>query len=82
MKHQLRKSVKPFLLELLVYTALIVAYYFLVLHFLGDGLQQLYQQERRVYAALALGLIVGQGLLLELLTRALLGWIAPRTEDR
>lgn len=81
MKYQL-KSLKPFLLELCVYAVLIVAYYFLVLHFLGDGLQRLYQQERRVYAALALGLIVGQGLLLELLTRTLLGWIAPRTEDR
>lgn len=81
MKHQLRTSLTTFLLEIFVYTVLIVVYYFLVLHFLGNGLEHLYHDKRRLYAFLALALIVGQGLLLEVLTRLLLGWIAPRTED-
>jgi hypothetical protein len=81
MKHQIRKSLKPFLLELIVYAVLVTMYYELVLHFLGNGLQHLYQHDRRFYAALGLGLIVGQGFLLEAVTRLLLTWITPRTED-
>ena len=71
---------KTLLLEALVYGVLVCAYYFLVLHFLGNGLNHLYQSDRRYYAGMALGLIIGQGFLLELLTRFLLGWIRPRTE--
>jgi hypothetical protein len=81
MKNPIRWLLKPFLLEVTVYAALIAIYYFLVLHFLGHSLMHLYRHDRRLYAALALGLIAGQGLLLEMLTRVLLSWIAPRTED-
>jgi hypothetical protein len=81
MKPGIRNSLKQFVLEFLVYVAFVAAYYLLVLHFLGDGLKDLYHHDRRVYAALALGLIVGQGLLLDALTRLLLRWIQPRTED-
>lgn len=69
------------MLEALVYAALVAVYYLLVLQLLGNALEHLYQYDRRVYAALALGLIVAQGLLLEVLTRLLLSWIAPRTEE-
>lgn len=81
MNRELRSSVKSFLIELLVYASLVAGYFFLVLNFLNNWLQRLFQQERRVYAAAALLLIIGQGLLLEVLTRALLALIKPRTED-
>lgn len=81
MKAEIRNSLRQFLLEFLVYSVLVTAYYFLVLHLLGDGLKNIYQYERRFYALLALGLIVGQGILLEAVTRLLLRWIQPRTED-
>ena len=81
MKPELKASLQRFLLELVVYTALIIAYYFLVLHFLGPGLENLYEHRRRVYASLALGLIVTQGLLLEVLTRFLLSWVTPRKDQ-
>lgn len=81
MKPQLIAWLKSFMLELLVYTVLVTAYYFLVLHFLGDTLKRLFVQDRRFYAVLALGLIIAQGLILELLTRQLITWIKPRTED-
>jgi hypothetical protein len=81
MKPELRTSLKQYLMEFFVYALLIAAYYLLVLHFLGDSLKQLYHDNRRLYAVLALALIVGQGLLLEALTRLLLKWIQPRTED-
>jgi hypothetical protein len=81
MKPAIRWSLKSFLLEACVYAALIALYFVAVLHFLGPSLQRLYNQDRRLYAALALALIVGQGLLLEVLTRLLLTWITPPTED-
>ena len=81
MKHQIGRSLKPFLLELIVYAALVVVYYALVLRFLGDRLLHMYQDDRPLYAGIALGLIVGQGFLLEVLTRLLLTWITPRRED-
>jgi hypothetical protein len=80
MKPEVKHSLKSFLVELMVYAALVAGYYFLVLHFLGDWLLHLFQSERRLYAGVALGLIVAQGLLLEMLTRLLLGWAKPRTE--
>jgi hypothetical protein len=81
MKQELRYSLKSFLFELFIYAVLVTVYYLLVLHFLGDGLKQLYQHRRHLYAGVALSLIIAQGLLLEILTRVLLAWIKPRTED-
>jgi hypothetical protein len=59
----------------------VTGYYLLVLHFLGDGLKEIYQYDRRYYAGLALVLIIGQGFVLEVLTRQLLSWIQPRTGE-
>lgn len=71
---------KSFSIELVVYGALVVAYFFLVLHFLGDWLYHLFREERKTYAAMALLLIIGQGIVLEILTRALLGFIRGKRE--
>jgi hypothetical protein len=81
MNREVKGSLKSFLVELLVYSALVVGYYFLVLHFLGDWLSGLFHRNRHLYAFVALGLIVGQGMLLELLTAALFALIRPRMED-
>jgi hypothetical protein len=81
-KHATANSLKLFVLELFLYAALIVGYYFLVLHFLGPTLKDIYDHQRRLYAGLALTLIIGQGFLLEILTRGLLAWISPRTDDQ
>lgn len=63
---------RSFLIELVAYAALVLCYFFLVLVFLGDWLAELFHQSRWGYAATALGLIVGQGVLLEMLTAFLL----------
>jgi hypothetical protein len=76
-KHWLRS----FLIELIVYAAMVLGYFFLVLHFLGGWLHGLFEHERKWYAAAALGLIVCQGIVLEVLTRALLSLIQPRGEE-
>jgi hypothetical protein len=81
MKRRIRKTLKSFLLEIVLYSALVALYYAFVLHYLGDDLNHIFLHNRKLYAGLALGLIVGQGFLLEALTRLLLAWIQPRSED-
>jgi hypothetical protein len=82
MKPELKASFQRYAIELVLYAILVAAYYFLVLHFIGDALLDIYRYQRKLYAGLALGLIVGQGVLLEILTRFLLGLISvPREEE-
>jgi hypothetical protein len=69
------------LVELVLYSVLVAGYFWLVLHFLGNWLNHLYEDDRKTYAGVALGLILAQGFLLEVLTRTLLAWIKPRTEE-
>jgi hypothetical protein len=65
-RREIRNTLKSFLVELAVYAALVTVYFLLVLHLLGGWLYGL--------------LIVAQGLLLETLTRALIGWVKPRND--
>ena len=80
MNREVKSALIGFLIELVVYSALVVAYFFLVLSFMDTWLRELFDRDRGLYAAVALGLIIGQGILLEVLTRALLALIKPRTE--
>ena len=80
MKPSLTSSLRILVLEFLIYGTLVAIYYFLVLHFLGSSLNQLFQTDRRVYAGAALALIVGQGILLEMLTRLLVALLTSWSE--
>ncbi len=80
MNKGVKNSLRSFLAELAVYAVLVTGYYFLVLHYLGGWLYRLFTSERRLYAGMALALIVLQGIALETLTRWLLAWVKPRTE--
>lgn len=71
MKRGLKSLFKSFSIEFLIYGALVAGYFLLVLHFLEGWLNQLFHQDRKTYAAVALTLIVAQGVLLEGLTRLL-----------
>jgi hypothetical protein len=71
-KREAEKTLRAFLIELPVYAALMVVYFFLVLHVLGDWLNRLIHQHRVLYAFVCLGLIVGQALVLEWVTSALM----------
>ena len=82
MNRELKGWLKSFLIELLVYSVLVVGYFFLVLHLLGDWIAHLFEGDRRLYAFVALALIVGQGILLELLTAALFAFIKPRMDEQ
>jgi len=80
MKKSIGSSLGWFALELAVYAGLVTGYYLLVLKFLGSWLYGLFQNDGHTYAGMAFGLIIAQGFLLEILTRALLSWIKPRRE--
>lgn len=80
MKKKIAKTVRAFALELVIYAFLVVAYFFLVLHLLGQWLYQLEVQHRYTYAALAILLIIGQAVLLESVTTFLIRLIRGRSE--
>jgi hypothetical protein len=80
MKLDTAKTLRAFAVELVVYAALVVGYFFLVLHFLGDWLHQLELHHRTTYAGTAILLIIGQAVFLESLTTLLLRMIRGRSE--
>ncbi|MGB8354938.1 MAG: hypothetical protein WCD79_13665 [Chthoniobacteraceae bacterium] len=75
-----QKYLRSLLLELAVYTALVVVYFFAVLHFLGEWLKRLFDANKLTYAIVALLLIVGQGVGLEMITTKLLKLVRSRSE--
>ncbi len=72
MKKEAVNTLRAFLIELAIYAVLVIAYFFLVLHFLGDGLRQLEQHHRYTYAGVAILLMIGQAVLLQYVTTFLL----------
>ncbi len=81
MKREVENSLRSFLVEFVMYACLVAAYYFLVLQYLGPWLTELFKTDRQVYSWVALGLIIGQGIMLDFLTQILLAFIRPRTEE-
>src|SRR5438876_1021649 len=59
MKKQAAKSLRVFAIELAVYAVLVICYFFLVLHLLGEWLYRLETQHRYTYAVVAILLIAG-----------------------
>jgi len=69
-----RKLIRNFAIEVLIYATLVVGYFFLVLRFLADPLEKLFQNNLTVYGIVALLLILAQGVLLEAVTSFIVGW--------
>jgi hypothetical protein len=63
-----RTLIRNFVIEILIYAVLVVGYFVLVLRLMGGVLQGLFEENLTLYALVALGLIVAQGALLELVT--------------
>lgn len=70
---------RPFLVELALYACFVAVYFLLVLHFLGGWIEQIFENNRLLYATLALVLIAVQGFALERVTSALL-WLIDRLQ--
>jgi hypothetical protein len=71
-KDDARTVVRNFVIELVVYGALVLAYSMIVLRWLSEPLRQLFHSNLLVYALLSLGLIVAQGAVLDVVTAFLL----------
>jgi len=80
MKKETVKTLRAFLIELVIYAVLVVGYFFLVLHFLGEGLHQLEIRHRYTYAGVAILLMIGQAVLLQNVTTLLLRLIRGRAD--
>ena len=80
MEEKPKSALKTFLIELLVYAALIFFYVLLVIRLLGNWLYGLFEHSKIHYAIAALLLIVGQGIALEMLTSLLLKLVRLRTQ--
>jgi hypothetical protein len=78
MKKETARTLRAFAIELVIYALLVVAYFFLVLHFLGRWLYQLESQHRYIYAGVAILLMIGQAVLLQNVTTLLLRFIRRR----
>ena len=76
MKASAAGTLRAFLIELLVYSVLVVVYFFLVLHFLAEWVNELEPRHIKIYALVSIGLIIGQAILLEIVTT----WLMRRLQ--
>ena len=76
MKAAPAQTLRAFLIELVVYSALVVVYFFLVLHFLAHWINELEPRHIKTYALLSIGFIIGQAVLLEIITT----WLMRRLQ--
>jgi hypothetical protein len=67
-KTAVRKTLRAFVVELLIYAAFVTIYFFAVLHFLGGWLVRLETSHIHTYAVVAILLIIGQAVVLEAVT--------------
>jgi len=80
MKKETTQTLRAFAIELVLYACLVIAYFGLVLHFLGGWLHDLNVHHRILYASTCILLIIGQAVFLEYVTTLLLRMIRGRSE--
>jgi hypothetical protein len=80
MKADRAATLRAFVIELAVYAVLVTGYFFLVLHFLSGWLQDLHLHHAMVYALVAIALVIGQAVVLEIVTTWLFRLLRGRSE--
>ncbi|MFL6583409.1 MAG: hypothetical protein ACJ8KU_02695 [Chthoniobacterales bacterium] len=80
MKREASRTIRALLIELPIYAVLVVTYFLLVLHFLGDWLDRLFKEHLLLYSCVALALVIGQALVLDWVTLVLLRLLRRRAE--
>ncbi len=68
MKPKTRRLLRNLVLEVIVYSILLLVYFLIVLRFLGEPLNELFHQSLVVYAGATLLLIVAQSVALDFIT--------------
>jgi NADH:ubiquinone oxidoreductase subunit 6 (subunit J) len=72
--------IRSFVVELILYAGLVVVYVLFVISLLREWLDGLYEHNKLSYAVAALLLIIGQGVILEMVTTTLLRLIRRRVD--
>ena len=67
-----RRLASTLAIDLVLYAVLVVAYFFVVLQWLNEPLAGLFREDMGHYALVSVLLILGQGLLLDIVTSSLL----------
>lgn len=80
MKKDGRVALRAFLIELVLYSALVFGYFLLVLQLIGGWLNDLSAHHRYLYAITAVLVIIGQAIFLEAVTTFLLRLLRGRSE--
>lgn len=65
-------TLRALLIEVPIYSVLVVVYFFLVLHFMADWLGHLFKEHIVIYALVSVTIIIGQAVVLEWTTTLLL----------
>ena len=79
-KAEKNRTLRAFLVELAIYVVFVTVYFLLVLHFLAGWLQDLHLHHVKLYALMAIALIIGQAVLLESVTTWLLRLLRGRAQ--
>ncbi len=80
MKAETSTTLRAVLIELAAYAVLVTGYFFLVRHLPSEWLQELHLHHVKLYALVAIALIIGQAVLLESVTTWLFRLIRGRSE--
>ena len=80
MKADTSATLRAFLIELVVYSVFVTGYFFLVFRFLTGWLQELHMHHVKLYALVAIALIIGQAVILESVTTGLFRLLRRRSE--
>lgn len=80
MKADTSATLRAFLIELAVYSLFVTGYFLLVFRFLTGWLQELHLHHVKLYAVVAIALIIGQAVVLESVTTGLFRLLRRRSE--
>jgi uncharacterized membrane protein len=73
---------RSFVFELLVYSVLIVGYFYFALHYLGGWFKELYDHDRKLYATVALLIMIGQAVGLQIICSFLMWAVREATQKK
>ncbi|MEW6283690.1 MAG: hypothetical protein AB1758_34080 [Candidatus Eremiobacterota bacterium] len=78
MSSRFRSTLSALLWESAIYAPLVTVYFLLVMHLMSDFLLDLHQRNARLYAVVALVLLLGQAVVLDWLAGALMRLLGIR----
>ena len=76
-----RKVLGHLAVEAAVLLPLVVVYFLLVMHAMGDFLTQMHRENLRLYAGLSVALLVGQSVVLDGISGRILAWLGHERDE-